>query len=83
MCSVLLCFDDKVVGVIPVGQQVSGILVVHADVVIREHPWEEVVNLSGNVQNVANSATMETTHQILSVSQMATFTHETNTLSFG
>lgn len=56
-CRVLLGFDDKVVRVVPVGQQVSGLLIVHTDVVIREHPREEVVNLSGNIQDVTNSAT--------------------------
>jgi len=50
-------FDNKVVGVIPVGEQVSCILIVHTDVVIGKHPWEEVVNLSGNIQNVTDSAT--------------------------
>ncbi len=43
------------------GQQVGGLLIVHSDVVIREHPWEEVVNLSGNVQDVTHSATKTTT----------------------
>lgn len=63
MCRVSLGFDDKVVGVVPVGQQVGGVLVVHANIVIREHPWEEVVNLSGDIQDVTHSETKETMHQ--------------------
>lgn len=55
LCMLLLGFDDKVVGVIPVGQQVSGLLVVHSDIVVRKQPWEEVVDLSGDVQNEADS----------------------------
>lgn len=57
MCGVSLGFDNEVVGVVPVGQQVCSILIVHTDVMIREHPWEEVVNLSGDIQNVTHSAT--------------------------
>ncbi len=38
-------------------QQVGGLLIVHTDVVIREHPGKEVVNLSGNIQDVTDSAT--------------------------
>lgn len=38
------------------GQQVGGLLVVHTDVVIREHPREEVVDFSSDVQDVTHSA---------------------------
>lgn len=57
MCRVSLGFDNKVVGVVPVGQQVCSVLIVHADVVVGKHPWEEVINLSGHIQNVSDSAT--------------------------
>lgn len=58
---VSLGFDNKVVGVVPVGQQVGSILIVHTDVVIQEHPWKEVVDLSGNIQDVTHSATRTVT----------------------
>lgn len=57
----LLGFDYEVVGVVPVGQQVGGLLVVHAHVEVWEHAREEVVDLSGDVQDVAHSATKTTT----------------------
>lgn len=57
-------FNDKVVRVVPVGQQVSGLLVIHAHVEIREHAREEVVNLSGDIQDVTHPAT-RTTCQLL------------------
>lgn len=57
MNKVSLGFDNEVVGVIPVRQQVRGLHIVHPDVVIGEHPWEEVINLSGNIQDVTHSAT--------------------------
>lgn len=38
------------------GQQVSGVLVVHSDIVVRKQAWEKVVDLSGNVQNKTHSA---------------------------
>lgn len=49
-----LCLDDEVVRVVPVGQQVSGVIVIHTDVVVTEGPWEEVVNLSGHVEDIAH-----------------------------
>lgn len=60
----ILGFDNEVVGLVPVGQQVGGLLVVHAHVEIREHPWEEVVNLSGNIQDVTHSATNTITRHV-------------------
>lgn len=48
-------FDNKVVGVVPVGQQVAGVLVVNAYVVIGKDAREEVVNLSRHVQDVADA----------------------------
>jgi len=47
-----LCFEDEVVGVVPVGQQVGGLLVVDAHVVVAERPREEVVYLPGHVEDV-------------------------------
>lgn len=49
-----LGLDDEVVRVVPVGQQVSCVIVIHTDVVVTEGPWEEVVNLSGNVEDIAH-----------------------------
>lgn len=59
--SAFLCFllglNNKVVGVVPVGQQVGGLLVIDAHVEIREHAGEEVVDLSGDIQDVTHPAT--------------------------
>lgn len=46
---------DEVISLVPVCQQVRGLLVVHADVVIREQAWEEVVDFPGDVQDVINA----------------------------
>ena len=45
---------DELVGLVPVGQQVRGFLVVHTDVVVLEEAGEEVVDLPGHVQDVLN-----------------------------
>lgn len=63
-CGILLGFGNEVVGIVPVGQQVGGFLIVHPHIEIREHPWEEVVDLSGNVQDVTHSATETRTGQV-------------------
>lgn len=47
----LLCFNNEVVRVIPVSQQVSGLFIVDTYVVITEGAWKEVVYLPGNVEN--------------------------------
>lgn len=52
----LLGFGDELVGFVPVLQQVGGLLVVHSDVVVLKHAWEEVVDLPGDVQDVSDSA---------------------------
>lgn len=44
----------KLVGFIPIRQQVGGFFVVHADVVILEHAGEEVVDLPRYVQDELN-----------------------------
>lgn len=44
----------KLVGLIPVGKQVRGLLVVNADVVILEQAGKEVVDLPRYVQDVMN-----------------------------
>lgn len=36
------------------GEQVGGILIVNAHVVVAERPGKEVVDLPGNVENVAH-----------------------------
>lgn len=49
-----LCFYNEVVRFIPVRQQVSGVFVVDAYVVITECAWKEVVYLPGNVEDIAH-----------------------------
>lgn len=49
-----LRFNNEVVRVIPVSQQVSGIFIVDAYVVITECAWKEVVYLPGNVKDIAH-----------------------------
>lgn len=44
----------KLIGVIPIGKQVSGLLIVNADVVVLKHTWEEVIDLPCYVQDVLN-----------------------------
>lgn len=44
----------KLVGVIPISQQVGGLLVVNTDVVVLKHTGEEVVNLPRYIQDVLN-----------------------------
>lgn len=51
----LLGFSNKLVGVVPVLQQIGGFFVVHSNVVVFKHPREKVVNLSGHVQYVSHS----------------------------
>lgn len=49
-----LCFNNEVVCVVPVSQQVSGLLIIDAYVVITECAWKEVIYLPGNVEDIAN-----------------------------
>ena len=46
--------EDEVVGVVPVGQEVSGLLIVYTDVVVGKRPWEKVIDLPGHVQDITN-----------------------------
>lgn len=46
---------DEVISLVPVCQQVRGLLVVHADVVVGKQAWEEVVDLPGDIQDVVNA----------------------------
>ena len=50
----ILGFGDELVGLVPVLQQVGGLLVEHPDVVVLKHRREEVVDLPGHVQDVAH-----------------------------
>ena len=50
----LLGLGDELKGVVPVLQQVGGLLVVHADVVVLKQAREEVVDLPSYVQDVAH-----------------------------
>ena len=60
-----LGLEDKVVGMVPVGQQVCGLLIIHTYVVVAECPREEVVYLPGHVEDVAHSG--ERVSPILSI----------------
>lgn len=44
----------KLVGVVPISKQVSGLLVINTDVVVLEHSREEVINLPRYIQDVLN-----------------------------
>lgn len=44
----------KLVGVVPISKQVSGLLVVHTDVVVLKHTGEEVIDLPRYIQDVLN-----------------------------
>lgn len=46
---------DEVISLVPVCQQVRGLLVIHSDVVIGKQAWEEVVDFPGDVQDVINA----------------------------
>lgn len=48
----MLCFGDEFVGVVPVSQEICCLLVVNTDVVVLKDAREEVVDFSGDVQNV-------------------------------
>lgn len=56
VCRSLLGFGDELVRVVPVLQQVGGLLVVHSDVVVFKHAREKVVDFPGDIQDVAHSA---------------------------
>lgn len=55
VCRHLLGFGDELVRIVPVLQQVGGLLVVNSDVVVLKHSREKVVYFSGHVQDVAHS----------------------------
>lgn len=55
VCRSLLGFGDELVRVVPVLQQVGGLLVVHSDVVVFKHSWKKVVDFPGHIQDVAHS----------------------------
>lgn len=45
-------------------KEIRGLFIINADVVITERPWEEVVDLPGNVEDVAHPGG-ETQHQLI------------------
>lgn len=51
---ILLCSGNELPGVIPVLQQVGGLLIVHTDVVVLEKTREEVIDLPRHIQDIAN-----------------------------
>lgn len=55
MCFNLLGFGNEFERVVPVLQQVGGLLIVHSDVMVLKHPGKEVVYLPGHVQDVTHS----------------------------
>lgn len=52
----LLGLWDELVCVVPVFQEVGGLLIVHADVVVLEEARKEVINLPRHIQDVAHPA---------------------------
>lgn len=50
----LLGFGDELVGIVPVLQEVSGLFVIHADIVVLKKTREEVINLPCHIQDVTN-----------------------------
>lgn len=55
----LLGLVDEVIRLVPVSQEVCGLLVVHPDVVIGEQARKEVVYFPGHIQNVVNAVEKE------------------------
>lgn len=45
----------KLIGVIPIGKQVSGLLIINTDVVVLKHTGEEVIDLSCYIQDVLDT----------------------------
>lgn len=52
---VLLSLNDEVVCVVPVSQQVRGLFVVHTHIVVTKSPWEKVVDLPSDIEDVAHT----------------------------
>lgn len=50
-----LCFVNEVIGIIPMGQQVSTLLVINTNVVIGKKARKKVVYFSGHIKYIANS----------------------------
>lgn len=55
----LSCFSDVLEGVVPVLEQICGVFVIHANVVVVEQTGEEVVDLSGYVEDVTDTGLKE------------------------
>lgn len=51
-----LGFNYEVVGFVPVRQQIRGLVVVNADIIITKGAWEKVVNLSCDIKDKPNPA---------------------------
>lgn len=50
----LLGSGDEFIRVVPVRQQICGLFIVHADVVVLKQTGEEVINLPCHVEDVLN-----------------------------
>lgn len=55
----LLGLIYEVVRLIPVGQEVCRLLIIHSDIVICEQTGEKIINFPGHVQNVVNAVENE------------------------
>lgn len=53
----LLRFHDEVIGLVPVGQQIRGLVIINADVVVGECAREEVVDFPSDVQDISHPET--------------------------
>lgn len=50
----LLGFGDELEGIIPVFQEVSGLFIIHTDIVVLKKTREEVINLPCHIQDVTD-----------------------------
>lgn len=53
----LLYFINIFVGIVPMFQEISIIVIVHTDVHVVKGTGEEIIDFTSNVQNVTNSET--------------------------
>lgn len=51
----LLGFGDELISIIPVLQEISGLFIIHPDIMVLKKTREEVINLSCHIQDVANT----------------------------
>lgn len=54
-----LGFRNELVSVVPILQEICGLLVIYSDVMVLEKPGEEIINLPCNIQDVTYAEEME------------------------